>query len=279
MEKKEKHLVHALADSAQLRAQLCALDSVNRQHQSSDMEALQMDLVKALERATSSEAEVERYNKEIRKLRERLKSTEDEAGRLDSELKATVSFLQKERDGVTKENQVLLEQLARKDEEVLAQAEEINTLKSMLACLRVSQLELERLKNELQGPRVQRMKNASLETIASGNRVLQSQAELKNESSEVQKYLSFDVRRHNFCLVTRRGEWNVKSGADGYKANDGIVGFDVYMYMPLGRFCSLMTDTEMLGVNLCSLLQTVAAVGHNGSAAYQFNDYYSTSSY
>ncbi|KAI5068944.1 hypothetical protein GOP47_0015245 [Adiantum capillus-veneris] len=181
MEKKERHLVHALADCAQLRSQLCALESVNRQnHESSDMEALQMDLMKALERATSSEAEVERYNKEIRKLRERLKSMEDEASRLDSELKATVSFLQKEKDGVAKENQVLLEQLSRKDEEVLSQTQEINTLRSMLACLRVSRLELERLKNELQGTSGQRLTNATPETL--GNTVLQSQMELKNGS-------------------------------------------------------------------------------------------------
>ncbi|KAH7388578.1 hypothetical protein KP509_16G082500 [Ceratopteris richardii] len=149
MEKKEKHLQHALADSAQLRAQLSALETVNgQQHDSSD--ALKMDLAKALERATSSEAEVERYNKEIRKLRERLKSTQDEAYRLDSELKANASYFQKEKDGIAKENQVLLEQLARKDEELFSYVQEINNLKNVFTCLKVSRLELERLKSELQ---------------------------------------------------------------------------------------------------------------------------------
>ena len=75
------------------------------------MEILQEDLAKALDRATSAEDEVERYNKEIRNLRERLKSAEDEAYRLGSELKATLAFNQKEKSGLVEENQVLLEQV------------------------------------------------------------------------------------------------------------------------------------------------------------------------
>jgi hypothetical protein len=57
-------------------------------------------------------------------------------------------------------------QLARKDEEVVSQTQEINNLKSMLAGLRVSRPELIRLKTELQHSSKRKILHARFEEKA-----------------------------------------------------------------------------------------------------------------
>ncbi|EFJ07503.1 hypothetical protein SELMODRAFT_429745 [Selaginella moellendorffii] len=131
--KKDVNLVRAQAETAQLRAHISAIEDAVQS--SSYNEEAKKEVQKAQERALAAEEEVHRRDREINRLRQRLKCIESEKTRVDENLKANLAMLQQDKVGVLKENRIILDQLARKDQELTHKLDDIKKLQATIASM------------------------------------------------------------------------------------------------------------------------------------------------